>query len=151
MRLLQATLLTCVALASPLINIQVKDGKAMVNGSNLVALDIDASNGVIHVIDSVLLPAKTEKVGAAHGRQTIEHAVAKGHRLFNAGHHSACAEVYMTAMSDIVGSGQPMTSHMMRDLKMTMVQARQTHCVTQRSWTLRRGLDRAYASMSALK
>jgi transforming growth factor-beta-induced protein len=133
------------------IKIQVKDGKAMVNGSHLVALDIDASNGVIHVIDSVLLPAKPKKVGAVNGRQTIEHAVAKGHRLFNGGHHSACAEVYMTAMAGIVGSGQPINAHVMRDLKMTMVQAKQTHCPTERSWTLRHGLDRAYASMRALK
>jgi uncharacterized surface protein with fasciclin (FAS1) repeats len=32
------------------------DGAAMINGARLVATDIDASNGVIHVIDRVLLP-----------------------------------------------------------------------------------------------
>lgn len=34
----------------------VKNGAAMINGAGLVTLDIDAANGVIHVIDSVLLP-----------------------------------------------------------------------------------------------
>jgi uncharacterized surface protein with fasciclin (FAS1) repeats len=29
---------------------------AMVNGSNIIATDIMARNGVIHVIDTVLLP-----------------------------------------------------------------------------------------------
>lgn len=36
--------------------IEVAEGTAMVNDARLVSTDIDASNGVIHVIDSVLLP-----------------------------------------------------------------------------------------------
>lgn len=38
------------------ISIRVVDGKAKVQDANLVKTDIDASNGVIHVIDSVILP-----------------------------------------------------------------------------------------------
>ena len=34
----------------------VADGKVMINGVNIVATDIEASNGVIHVIDAVILP-----------------------------------------------------------------------------------------------
>jgi transforming growth factor-beta-induced protein len=34
----------------------MKNGAATINGAGLVATDIDASNGVIHVIDSVMLP-----------------------------------------------------------------------------------------------
>jgi len=40
------------------VKIAVKDGKAMVNDAQIKATDIDASNGVVHVIDSVLLPGK---------------------------------------------------------------------------------------------
>ncbi len=36
--------------------ITVKDGKVMVDGANVVKTDIETSNGVIHVIDSVILP-----------------------------------------------------------------------------------------------
>lgn len=43
-------------LLGPSIKIGVWGGKAMVNKSGLVATDIDAANGVIHVIDSVLMP-----------------------------------------------------------------------------------------------
>ena len=32
------------------------EGGVMVNGANVVAADIEASNGVIHVIDTVLMP-----------------------------------------------------------------------------------------------
>ncbi len=35
----------------------VRDGGAYVNDARIVAADIDVSNGVIHVIDTVLLPA----------------------------------------------------------------------------------------------
>jgi len=36
--------------------IHVKDGKVVINNANVVITDIEASNGVIHVIDTVLLP-----------------------------------------------------------------------------------------------
>lgn len=36
--------------------IKAEDGKVTVNGANVVKTDIAASNGVIHVIDSVVLP-----------------------------------------------------------------------------------------------
>ncbi len=38
------------------VEITVADGNATINGCNIVKTDIKASNGVIHVIDCVLLP-----------------------------------------------------------------------------------------------
>jgi uncharacterized surface protein with fasciclin (FAS1) repeats len=38
------------------VKISVKDGAAFVDGAKIITTDIDASNGVIHVIDSVILP-----------------------------------------------------------------------------------------------
>jgi uncharacterized surface protein with fasciclin (FAS1) repeats len=38
------------------VDIQVGDAGATINGCNIVTTDIEASNGVIHVIDCVLLP-----------------------------------------------------------------------------------------------
>jgi uncharacterized surface protein with fasciclin (FAS1) repeats len=38
------------------VKIVVKGDKVMVNGANVVKTDISASNGVIHVIDTVILP-----------------------------------------------------------------------------------------------
>ena len=35
---------------------RTKDGKVMVNGANVVGADVIAGNGVIHVLDSVILP-----------------------------------------------------------------------------------------------
>jgi uncharacterized surface protein with fasciclin (FAS1) repeats len=38
------------------VKIQVMDGKVMVNNAHVVKADVKASNGVIHVIDTVILP-----------------------------------------------------------------------------------------------
>ena len=38
------------------VEIAVRDGQVMVDGATVVATDIEASNGVIHVIDKVILP-----------------------------------------------------------------------------------------------
>ncbi len=37
--------------------IATREGKVMINGAEVLAADVTASNGVIHVIDSVLLPS----------------------------------------------------------------------------------------------
>jgi transforming growth factor-beta-induced protein len=36
--------------------VKVADGKVTIDGANVVATDVAASNGVIHVIDAVILP-----------------------------------------------------------------------------------------------
>ena len=38
------------------VSITVQDGKVMINNANVVTTDVVADNGVIHVIDTVLLP-----------------------------------------------------------------------------------------------
>jgi uncharacterized surface protein with fasciclin (FAS1) repeats len=38
------------------VKITVKDGKVKVDGANVVKSDVGASNGVIHVLDAVILP-----------------------------------------------------------------------------------------------
>ena len=40
------------------VEIKVVDGKVMINNANVSATDIAASNGVIHVIDTVIMPGK---------------------------------------------------------------------------------------------
>ncbi|APZ96010.1 fasciclin domain-containing protein [Fuerstiella marisgermanici] len=47
------------------VDIKVADGKVTVDGANVIKTDIETSNGVIHVIDSVLLPADKDIVETA--------------------------------------------------------------------------------------
>lgn len=40
------------------LTVSIKDGKVMINGANVTAADLSGSNGVIHVVDAVLMPKK---------------------------------------------------------------------------------------------
>jgi len=55
---------------------KLSDGGAMVNDANIVATDIETSNGVIHVIDSVILPPAAEAPPAAATPAAAEEAMA---------------------------------------------------------------------------
>ncbi len=48
--------LTAETLRGAEVSFSVSDGKVMINEAQIVATDIETSNGVIHVIDSVILP-----------------------------------------------------------------------------------------------
>jgi len=133
-----------------MLEITAAGGQAKVNQANLKQVDIDASNGVIHVIDRVLLPAEPKKVGAAEARKMIEQAVARGVRQFNRGHHAACAETYATTMRTLVSQGQAMPPQALQNLTSALQTAEQSHCPIDTAWTLRHGLDRAYDAMRDL-
>jgi uncharacterized surface protein with fasciclin (FAS1) repeats len=38
------------------LKVSVKNGKVMINGANVTSANVNASNGVVHVIDKVMLP-----------------------------------------------------------------------------------------------
>lgn len=56
------------------VSFKLSDGGAMVNDANIVATDIETANGVIHVIDSVILPPAAEAAPAAAAPAATEAA-----------------------------------------------------------------------------
>jgi uncharacterized surface protein with fasciclin (FAS1) repeats len=50
---------------TPLVVASPQDGKFTVNGAKIVQADIEASNGVIHAIDAVIMPKGTMLAAAA--------------------------------------------------------------------------------------
>ena len=61
------------------IAIKVVDGKVMINDATVAAADVAASNGVIHVIDTVLLPPAEEAMPAEPmAKDIVDTAVANG-------------------------------------------------------------------------
>lgn len=126
------------------ISIGVKDDAAKVNDATLISTDIDASNGVIHVIDSVLLPASNQQ-SSVQPKQMIEHAIAKGSELYNAGHAKACGDVYSDTMQSILASERHgLSAHTVAKMQTALSNSQHTSCVNSRAWTLRKGLEVAY-------
>ncbi|MEQ9408772.1 MAG: fasciclin domain-containing protein [Fuerstiella sp.] len=58
------------------VDIAVKDGKVTVDGANVIKTDIKTSNGIIHVIDSVILPNEKDIVDTAVGAGSFNTLVA---------------------------------------------------------------------------
>lgn len=132
---------TAATLQGSSVGVTVTDQGAMVNKSKLLTTDVDASNGVIHIIDSVLMPPQK----GAQVKKVLEHTVARGAEMFNSGHHAACAELYQSTMQDLMSAElSPAIRHQM---KAVLTSAAHTSCPTQRAWTLRNGIDRMYAQL----
>lgn len=130
------------------LTIKVADGVAKVNDAKLLATDIDAANGVIHVIDSVLLPPNGQQSQAARPTDMLANAVRHGAPLYNAGHHAACANLYMETLQTVLSShGEQMSPSISHSVHTALTHARGTSCATTRAWTLRRAIDSAYVAM----
>ena len=132
-------------LAGEKIRVTTTDG-VKINDANVVATDIDAANGVVHIIDSVLLPpAEMSENASATG--LIEMAIRKGVPLFNHGQPAATAAIYevaaraILAMEDVPGDARTA-------LRRGIVEMSESHSARDQAWAMRYALDDAYAAMN---
>ena len=123
-----------------------EDGRVRVGPSTLTKADIAASNGVIHVIDQVLIPARTE-TGALNAAGLIELAIERGVPIFNHGDLAGCAALYeVTAEALRTLSSVPEASR--KVLAKALQEARLEKSPRQRAWILRAALDQTLASLN---
>ncbi len=121
---------------------KVEDGDAFVNGSKIVKTDINATNGVIHVIDSVILPS--DKYSSA--RNLIQTAIAHGAPLYNQGHAAACASVYAVAAQALMK--MEISENAKQPLQLAMSKMRHSNNPNAQAWIMRHGLDNAFNELS---
>jgi uncharacterized surface protein with fasciclin (FAS1) repeats len=125
------------------------NGSFEVNGANVTAPDIVASNGVIHVVDSVLIPAAVEPTPREAAKAVIELAIRRGVPLFNAGQPSACTAVYEIAIESLLKShGDALDGQDRSTLRSALDRMSGEGDARQQAWTLRRALDAVYRSLS---
>lgn len=135
---------TAKTLQGDSVSIGASGDSAKVNDATLLKTDIDASNGVIHVIDSVLMPGNAQQ-SSVQPKQMIEHAIAQGSKLYNAGHAEQCAAVYADTMQSILESDQhDLSSDTVGKMHTVMMEAKHTSCHNSKAWMLRKGLEVAY-------
>lgn len=129
-------------------------GRLRVGDAALLAADIEAANGVVHLIDTVLLPdaSAPDAISAeacAEGVRLCELAIGRGVPLFNAGQAGACAAVYEVAIEALLGlGGEALGRDVVRRLEMSLAEAETQHTSTERAWTYRRAIDDAHALMA---
>jgi len=124
-------------------------GALRVNEANIVLADVRATNGVVHVIDSVLLPDLPEPTAERKAMSVIEVAIERGVPLFNSGNAAACAAVYeVTARSLLSGYAEALTDADRERLGKALRDIGKDHRARSRAWRLRYALDAVYRSLS---
>ena len=125
-------------------------GSFEVNGANVIASDIAATNGVIHIIDKVLLPPNAKLTPQEAARAVIDLAIRRGVPLFNAGRPSACTAIYEVAIESLLKSHTNALVDKDRSvLRDALNEIRgDNDDPSQQAWTLRRALDLVYESLA---
>jgi len=128
----------------PSLGIKFADGRVKIGTANLVTADIAASNGTIHVIDSVLLPPAppAEMSGPTKVRKLVELAIERGVPLFNAGQTEACKAVYEVTAEALVNMPASMLTTSDREkLTGALAAIKDQTSAREQAWTLRHALD----------
>ena len=126
-------------------------GGLQVAGVNLKALDLSAANGVIHVVDQVLLPpqlaAKPKPtLSVASARRVIEEAIGQGVPLYNGGDEVGCRDVYEGAIKRLLSKESLFSARVLRSLRQALRRADSDPA--RQAWTLRHALDAAYQDLA---
>jgi uncharacterized surface protein with fasciclin (FAS1) repeats len=124
-----------------LVSTSVTADGLLIGNATVLKADLETANGVIHVIDTVLLPAEMD---AAQAMRTLKNAISRGVPIYNHGNHSECADIYAEACQSIVDSaGDEIPGHVVHALRSALNRAGQLRHSGSRAWALRHGMDSA--------
>lgn len=146
---------TLASLRGEPLDVSLTDGRLRVGGAAVTRADVDAANGVVHVIDRVLLPKSADAATGdrrvmmsmgtgtdATPRQLIELAIERGVPLFNRGDQDACVAVYDLATAALLA--RPDVSDTAKQaLRNAVKKAAAADGDADKAWALREGLDAA--------
>ena len=120
------------------------EGGFNIENARIVTTDIEASNGVVHVIDRVILPpAQMSRANSAH---VIQMAVDRGVPMFNHGNAAGTVAVYMAAAEKLMRFGG-LNSEERARLETGLKGAATARNSQAGAWELRYALDDVSASL----
>lgn len=139
-------------LAGQELSVSLKDGQLAIGEARIIATDIQASNGVVHLLDAVLLPEGVDPKPVpdelrvyAEAMELYGLAVERGVPLFNEGDHGSCAAIYEVAAQAILRLGADrMDADLIERLERDCKKAAEETNARSRAWDYRRALDRIY-------
>lgn len=130
---------TYKTLAGAKVKLGFNGGVFRANDSKVTSSDIDAANGVIHIIDAVLLP-ETMSTASAAAFDVMMLAIEKGVPLYNHGQKSACAAIYQVAAKSVLAM-EGVSEQAKKPLRLALDNIETTHNASRQAWMLREGLD----------
>jgi uncharacterized surface protein with fasciclin (FAS1) repeats len=131
----------------------LSSGAITVEGARIEVADIEAANGVIHIIDRVL-PARSAATAtvptapaspqrAQRAAAVLELAIERGVPRFNAGDTASCAALYELAIASVVLLGDDaIGADAKADLSKALEQGASHEDASERAWIYRRAMDR---------
>lgn len=136
----------------------IKDGMLKVGGATIRKADIQCDNGVIHVIDAVLLPPSVKKVAgqdssanrvkpAKGAVERIEVAIQRGVPVFNDGKPGECADIYKECLTGLAND-KSIDPKVRTALTGLIDRGRKIQSDADRAWLYRSGLDQLYAAIT---
>lgn len=124
------------------------NGSFRVDEANVLLADIRATNGVVHVVDRVLLPTLSEPSASRKAMSVIELAIERGVPLFNAHNPQACAAIYeVTAKSLLDGHREALDDTDRSRLEKALTSIRNDNRPDGQAWILRYALDDVYRNL----
>ena len=142
------------------IAVQLVDRKLEVGGAKVIAADIQAKNGVVHLIDTVITEPlggrPTAKKGDLQPRErgsvdvnaaamkVYEVAINRGAGLWNDGNREGCAAVYEVAISSMIALGRNQLPQNIVDALIEGLDEGNQQAAVEAAWTYRGALDKVY-------
>ncbi len=119
-----------------------------VNGKRVVRANLNASNGVIHIIDGVMLPQPKKLTKREKGLALIKLAIYRGVPLFNRGQRDACKAIYEIAVQSLLdGYSDVLSKSTQRKLRKTLDSLNGMRTAYAQAWALRYALNAASADL----
>lgn len=128
------------------VRITTNGDQLRINDAVVRIADIPASNGIVHVIDRVLLPTDRPTGAAASALELIDLAITRGVPLFNNGQPEATVAIYEVASKALLTVGNSVPEAGRRALRTALGDT--SGSVRDRAFTLRGGLDEARRSLT---
>jgi transforming growth factor-beta-induced protein len=140
------------------VSFAIVNGGVTAGGSGIIAADIEASNGIIHIIDRMIIPnpATSESTSAARVKASpasvsglVELAIERGVPIFNDGKPEACAAIYEVTIAALVDlAPEALGNDAVERLRLALAEGEAEKGARKRAWIFRRTMDRVYQDVS---
>lgn len=132
------------------LSLSFKNAALYVNDAKVIATDISTKNGVIHVIDSVLIPNIVQPDSESVACENIlKEAVDVGVDLFNDGDPKSCAAVYAIALKAVwMAEPSSLDASERKAIESALAKVKKSKDTKKNAWTLRYAINATMVNLS---